>query len=224
MMSFCVVPWSARWVDAVLLGGDDVERQQPRRRRVDRHRRVHLVERDAVHQRAPCRPGGRRARRPCRPRRARARGRGRSRSGSAGRRRPTGPSGPWPGSAVQLVGRLGRRVARVGAHHPRPVALGQAVRRRHCAAIVRFAPGGSSARRAPRCGCARSTRATASRAARPARPAAAAAVRRGGRLRRRSATSSSAHLVALCGLRAGRAACSTSAAGSAGSRGRSRAT
>ena len=35
----------------VLLGGDDVERQQPRRRRVDRHRRVHLVERDAVQQR-----------------------------------------------------------------------------------------------------------------------------------------------------------------------------
>ena len=38
-------------VDAVLLGGDDVERQQPRRGRVDRHRRVHLVERDAVQQR-----------------------------------------------------------------------------------------------------------------------------------------------------------------------------
>ena len=37
--------------DPVLLRRDDVERQQPRRRRVDRHRRVHLVERDAVQQR-----------------------------------------------------------------------------------------------------------------------------------------------------------------------------
>ena len=51
MMSFWVVPWSADGVQAVLLGDDDVERQQPRRRRVDRHRRVHLVERDAVEQR-----------------------------------------------------------------------------------------------------------------------------------------------------------------------------
>jgi hypothetical protein len=37
-------------IDAVLLGRDDVERQQPRRGRVDRHRRVHRVERDAVHE------------------------------------------------------------------------------------------------------------------------------------------------------------------------------
>ena len=37
--------------DPVLLRHDDVERQQPRRRRVDRHRRVHAIERDAVHQR-----------------------------------------------------------------------------------------------------------------------------------------------------------------------------
>ena len=51
MMSFCVVPWSAAGSSAVLLGGDDVERQQPRRGRVDRHRRVHLVQRDAVEQR-----------------------------------------------------------------------------------------------------------------------------------------------------------------------------
>ena len=39
-----------RLVHAVLLGGDDVERQQPGRRRVDRHRRVHRLQRDAVHQ------------------------------------------------------------------------------------------------------------------------------------------------------------------------------
>ena len=51
MMSFWVVPWSTDGVDAVLLGADDVERQQPGRRRVDRHRRVHAVERDAVEQR-----------------------------------------------------------------------------------------------------------------------------------------------------------------------------
>ena len=51
MMSFWVVPWRAVGVDAVLLGRDDVEREQPRRRRVDRHRRVHLVQRDAVEQR-----------------------------------------------------------------------------------------------------------------------------------------------------------------------------
>ncbi len=38
-----------RRIDAVLLGGDDVEGEQPGGRRVDRHRRVHLGERDAVH-------------------------------------------------------------------------------------------------------------------------------------------------------------------------------
>src|SRR5205085_6410525 len=35
---------------ALVLGGDDVERQQPGGGGVDRHRRVHLVQRDAVHQ------------------------------------------------------------------------------------------------------------------------------------------------------------------------------
>ncbi len=37
--------------DAVILRGDDVEREQPRRGRVDRHRGVHLLQRDPVHQR-----------------------------------------------------------------------------------------------------------------------------------------------------------------------------
>ena len=37
-------------VDALLLGHRDIEREQPRRRRVDRHRGVHAVERDAVEQ------------------------------------------------------------------------------------------------------------------------------------------------------------------------------
>ena len=99
MMSFWVVPWSARSGDALLLGRDDVERQQPRRRRVDRHRRVHLVERDAVQQRRHVAAVARPARRPCRPRRARARGRRRSRSASAGRTLRRARSGPWPGCA-----------------------------------------------------------------------------------------------------------------------------
>jgi hypothetical protein len=43
---------SARVGHALLLGDREVEREQPHRGRVDRHRRVHLVERDAVEQRA----------------------------------------------------------------------------------------------------------------------------------------------------------------------------
>ena len=85
------------FVDALLLGHDDVERQQPGGGGVDRHRRVHHVERDVVRAGSPCRRGGRWARRPCPPRPWRARGRRRSRSASAGRTRSTGPSGPWPG-------------------------------------------------------------------------------------------------------------------------------
>ena len=37
---------------ALFVGGGDVEREQPRRRSVDRHRRVHVGERDAVEQHA----------------------------------------------------------------------------------------------------------------------------------------------------------------------------
>ena len=51
MMSFCVVPWRAFAVDAVLLRHRHVQREQPGRRRVDRHGGVHLVERDAVEER-----------------------------------------------------------------------------------------------------------------------------------------------------------------------------
>ncbi len=40
-----------RLLDTLVLGRDDVERQQPRRRRVDRHRRVHPVQRNPVEQR-----------------------------------------------------------------------------------------------------------------------------------------------------------------------------
>ena len=99
MMSFWVVPWSECRADAVLLGDRHVEREQPGRRGVDRHRRVHLVERDAVEQRVHVPLVGDRTRRPCRPRRAPARGQGRSPSGWAGRTRPTGRSGPSPGCA-----------------------------------------------------------------------------------------------------------------------------
>ncbi len=98
MMSFWVVPESCVRATPRRLGGGDVQRQQPRRRRVDRHRGVHLVERDAVEQRAACRRRGRPARRPCRPRRGRACDRSRSRSASADRRRSTGRSGRAPGS------------------------------------------------------------------------------------------------------------------------------
>ena len=51
MMSFWVVPWSDDRGDAVLLRHRHVEGEQPGRGGVDRHRRVHLVERDAVEQR-----------------------------------------------------------------------------------------------------------------------------------------------------------------------------
>ena len=39
-------------IGALLVGGGDVKREQPRRRGVDRHRRVHLLERNAGEQRA----------------------------------------------------------------------------------------------------------------------------------------------------------------------------
>ncbi len=116
-------------VVALLLGGDDVERQQPGGRRVDRHRRVHRVQRDAVHERAHVAPVGDRdadladlaagelviavvagLRREVE----------RDREAGLPLREVV---------AVQLVGLRRRRVTRVGAHHPRPVALGQAMRR-----------------------------------------------------------------------------------------------
>ena len=51
-MSFCVVPCSVFARRALLVGDRDVEREQPRRRRVDGHRGVHVGERDALEQRA----------------------------------------------------------------------------------------------------------------------------------------------------------------------------
>ena len=49
-MSFWVVPAQVLARHALPLGVGDVEAEQPRRRRVDRHRRVHLALRDAVEQ------------------------------------------------------------------------------------------------------------------------------------------------------------------------------
>ena len=119
MMSFWVVPLSCRAVDPVLLGDGDVEAEQPGGGRVDRHRGVHLVERDAVEAAGACRPCGRSRRRPCRPRRGRGRGRGHSRSGSAGRRRPRGRSGPWPGCRGRARWSAGRRSGRRRCASPR---------------------------------------------------------------------------------------------------------
>ena len=103
MMSFWVVPASwcgdllRRQVGVLLLGDHLVHREQPHRDRVDRHRGVHLGERDLVEELAhlaEVRHGyadladlAARA----------AASRGRSRSGSGGRRRPTARSGPWRG-------------------------------------------------------------------------------------------------------------------------------
>ncbi len=111
-----------RGVDAVLLGGDDVEREQPGRRRVDRHRRVHPVERDAVEQRvhvALVRDGHADL--------ADLAARELVVGVVAGLRRQVEgdreaglPLGEV--AAVELVGLRGGRVAGVGPHHPGPVA------------------------------------------------------------------------------------------------------
>ena len=114
-------------LDAMLLGRDDVERQQPGCRRVDRHRRVHRLQRDAVHQ-LPHRPAmaDRHADLPDLAARQFVVG------VVAGlRRQVEGDRQPRLAfrevRAVQLVGLLGRRMARVRAHHPGPVGLWQAV-------------------------------------------------------------------------------------------------
>ncbi len=93
-MSFCSVPESARERHALLLGDRQVHGEQHRRRRVDRHRRRDVVERDARRTAAPCRRACRSRRLPGRPRRAPARRRCRGPSASAGRRRPRARSGP----------------------------------------------------------------------------------------------------------------------------------
>ena len=121
---------------ALLVGDGDVERQQPRGRRVDRHRRVHLAERDAVEQRAHV---------------ADVRDRHADLADLAARQlvvgivaglrrqiEGDGEAGLPLGEvlAIELVGLGGRRVAGVGADQPGLVALGR----------LRCASGGSALR------------------------------------------------------------------------------
>ena len=96
-MSFWVVPRSSLLGHALVLGVGDVEAEEPRRRRVDRHRRVHLADGDAVEQLAHVAEVRHRHADLADLARGRGRGRGRSPSGWGGRRRSRGRSAPWPG-------------------------------------------------------------------------------------------------------------------------------
>ena len=98
-MSFWIVPESFCVRHALLLGGDDVERQHRQHRAVHGHRHAHLVERDAGEQRAHVVDRSRSRRPPCRRRRRRADDRSRSRGGWRDRRRWRGPSGRRRGCA-----------------------------------------------------------------------------------------------------------------------------
>ena len=116
-----------RRIDAVLLGGDDVERQQPGRGGVDRHRRVHLVERDAVHERVHVAlVGDRHADLADFSARQLVVGVVAGLGGQVeGDRQPGLALGQV--SAIELVGLLGRRMPCVRTHHPRPVGLRKTV-------------------------------------------------------------------------------------------------
>ena len=108
-------------VDALVLGVGDVEAEQPRRGGVDGHRRVHRLDRDLVEQLGHVAEvgdrhadladlaGGRRVV-------GVVADLGREVEGDGEAGLALGQVGP-----VELVGGLGRRVARVGAHHPRLV-------------------------------------------------------------------------------------------------------
>ena len=155
-----------RRVDAAVLGVGDVEAEQPRRGGVDRHRRVHLVDRDAVEQLAHVAEvgdghadladlaGAPRARR------------GRSRSGSAGRRRSTARSGPWPGWCGRARSRPGPssgpsrcaspRVGLPRAHSPPPMGCPRTRPRTGSA-------GSAGSRRSPARSCGRAARPTTMR-------------------------------------------------------------
>ena len=124
-MSFCVVPARRRGVDAPLLGEGEVHREQPHGGGVDRHRRVHLLEGDAVEERAhlaevgdghadlaDLAPG------------QRVVGVVAGLGGQVEGDRQAGLALGQVG-AVELVGRPRRRVARVGPHHPGAVGRGQ---------------------------------------------------------------------------------------------------
>ena len=112
---------------ALVLGGDDVERQQPGRGGVDRHRGVHLVERDRVQQRLHV---------------ALVRDRYADLADLAAGELVVGVIAGLRGQverdrqpglallevlAVELVRAPGVGMARVRTHHPRPIGLRQAV-------------------------------------------------------------------------------------------------
>ncbi len=125
-MSFWVVPAEARSAP-VVLGVGDVQAEEPGGGGVDGHRRVHLVDRDAVHQLAMW-PRWATGRRPCRPRRRPRASRGRSRSGWAGRTRSTVRSGPWPGSSGRARWRPGPSSAPSRSASPTAVVRAAATR------------------------------------------------------------------------------------------------
>ena len=127
MMSFWVVPGERVALDPVLLGDGGVEGEQPGGGGVDRHRGVHLVERDPVEERVHVALVGDRDA-DLADLAARqlgvgvVAGLGRQVEGD---REPGLALGEV--LAVELVRAAGVGVPRVGAHHPRPVALRQAV-------------------------------------------------------------------------------------------------
>ena len=111
-------------VGALLLGERDVEREQPRRRRIDGHRGVHLVERNALNRLrmsprweigTPTLPTSPRASGVV----AVVAGLGRQVEGD---RKPGLTLGKVP--PVKLVGGLGGRMAGIGAEQPGLVSLG----------------------------------------------------------------------------------------------------
>ena len=122
MMSFWVVPESCDAATPLRSARGDVEREQPRRGGVDRHRGVHAVERDAREQRlhvvdVP----DRHAHLADLAARERVVGVEAGLGGQIERHREAGLA-LGEVAAVELVARARGRVAGVGAEHPGPVA------------------------------------------------------------------------------------------------------
>ena len=151
-MSVWIVPPSCSRRDALLLGGADVEGEQDRRRRVDRHRGRDLVERDPGEQVDHVVEGVDRDALDARPRRASARGRSRAPSASACRTRSRARSGR---------GRAGSGSARWSRRR---------CRSRRTGASSRAGRGTSTGRRRACRGTRRGSRGRARRPSRPGRP------------------------------------------------------
>ena len=169
-----MVPESLLGRHALLFAGDDEERQHRQHRAVHGHRHRHLIERDAVEQRAHVVDRSRWRRPPCRHRRSRADDPNRSRDGWRDRRRRRRPAGrrrgcagrrrwnPRPsrsrhiGGSSRAAATIHRRVgaAQIGRHARHPVEKVEAVRdrRRHRPASPRCLP--ASARARPSAGAA----------------------------------------------------------------------